>query len=48
MLKDVYLYEWLNANCMRTSHYPYAEEFMQLADRLGIAGTAISIYLLLL
>jgi beta-glucuronidase len=37
MLKDVYLLDWLNINCMRTSHYPYSEEFMQMTDLLGIA-----------
>lgn len=36
MLKDFYLMEWLGANSTRTSHYPYAEEFMQLCDRKGI------------
>ena len=33
---DVNLYRWLNANCFRTSHYPYAEEMYQLCDREGI------------
>ncbi len=32
----VNLYHWLNANCFRTSHYPYAEEMYQLCDREGI------------
>lgn len=27
---------WLGANSLRTSHYPYAEEFMQLCDSYGI------------
>ena len=30
---DVNLYHWLNANCLRTSHYPYAEEWYDLCDR---------------
>ena len=33
---DLNLYRWLNANCFRTSHYPYAEEMYQLCDREGI------------
>ena len=33
---DIHLYHWLNANCFRTSHYPYAEEMYQLCDREGI------------
>lgn len=33
---DIKLYHWLNANCFRTSHYPYAEEMYQLCDREGI------------
>ena len=28
--------EWLNANALRMSHYPYAEEVYDLCDRLGI------------
>lgn len=28
--------KWVGANSMRTSHYPYSEEFMYLADRYGI------------
>ena len=37
LIKEMYLFDWLNLNCIRTSHYPYAEEFLQLTDRLGIA-----------
>ena len=33
---DLKLYEWLNANCLRMSHYPYAEEVYDLCVRLGI------------
>ena len=33
---DLKLYEWLNANALRMSHYPYAEEVYDLCDRLGI------------
>ncbi len=33
---DINLYHWLHANCFRTSHYPYAEEMVQLCDREGI------------
>ncbi|KAL5017218.1 hypothetical protein ScPMuIL_006807 [Solemya velum] len=35
--KDFNLLKWLGANCFRTSHYPYAEEIMDQADRQGIA-----------
>ena len=35
-MTDINLYHWLNANCFRTSHYPYAEEMYQLCDREGI------------
>jgi beta-glucuronidase len=35
-VKDHNLIQWVGANSYRTSHYPYAEEQMQLADRLGI------------
>ena len=28
--------KWINANSFRTSHYPYSEQQMDLADRLGI------------
>lgn len=35
-LRDFELLKWTNANSVRTSHYPYAEEFYQLADRYGI------------
>lgn len=33
---DHNLMKWLNANAFRTSHYPYSEEEMQLADRDGL------------
>ena len=35
-VRDAELLRWIGANSYRTSHYPYAEETMQLADRLGI------------
>jgi beta-glucuronidase len=36
MIKDFNLLKWINANSFRTSHYPYSEEWLDLADRLGI------------
>ena len=35
-MTDINLYHWLNANCFRTSHYPYAEDMYRLCDREGI------------
>jgi beta-glucuronidase len=35
LAKDFELLKWIGANSFRTSHYPYAEEWLQLADRLG-------------
>lgn len=35
-LKDFALWKLNNVNAVRTSHYPQAEEFYALADRLGI------------
>lgn len=35
MVKDFNLMKWVNANSFRTSHYPYAEEVMAMADRQG-------------
>lgn len=35
MIKDYQLMRWTGANAYRTSHYPYSEEDMQLADREG-------------
>jgi beta-glucuronidase len=35
-VKDFTLMKWVNANSFRTSHYPYADEILELADRLGI------------
>jgi beta-glucuronidase len=34
-IKDFSLMKWLGGNSFRTSHYPYAEEYLMLADRLG-------------
>lgn len=36
-VRDVALLKWIGANSVRSSHYPYAEEFLRLADREGIA-----------
>jgi beta-glucuronidase len=35
MVKDYQLMRWTGATSYRTSHYPYSEEEMQLADREG-------------
>jgi beta-glucuronidase len=36
LVKDFGLLKWINANSFRTSHYPYAEEVLDFADRKGI------------
>ncbi|KAJ8919604.1 hypothetical protein NQ315_002226 [Exocentrus adspersus] len=36
VIRDYNLIKWIGANCYRTSHYPYAEEIMDLADSEGI------------
>ena len=36
MVNDFALLGWIGANSFRTSHYPYAEEVLDLADRLGV------------
>jgi len=35
-VKDFNLLKWVGANSFRTSHYPYSEEIMNLADREGL------------
>lgn len=34
-VRDFELLKWIGANSFRTAHYPYAEEILDLADRLG-------------
>src|SRR5690606_38575045 len=34
--KDMNLLKWMGANSIRTTHYPYSEEFLQYADRNGL------------
>ncbi len=36
MVHDFELLQWVGANSFRTSHYPYAEDVLDHADRLGI------------
>ena len=36
MVHDFDLLQWTGANSFRTSHYPYAEEVLDHADRLGL------------
>ncbi|XP_029468157.1 beta-glucuronidase [Rhinatrema bivittatum] len=36
VVKDFNLLQWLGANSFRTSHYPYAEEIMDMCDKHGI------------
>ncbi|MFC1762307.1 beta-glucuronidase [Planctomycetota bacterium] len=35
-VRDHELLKWINANSYRTTHYPYSEEVIQLADEQGI------------
>ncbi len=35
IIKDYSLMKWIGANSFRTSHYPYSEEMMDMADREG-------------
>lgn len=35
IIKDYALLKWIGANSFRTSHYPYSEQMMDMADRLG-------------
>ena len=35
IVKDFALMKWVGANSFRTTHYPYSEEMMYLADQLG-------------
>ncbi len=34
-IKDFQMMKWIGANSFRTAHYPYAEEIMQIADKMG-------------
>lgn len=36
MIRDFALLGWIGANSFRTSHYPYAEEVLDYADRQGL------------
>jgi beta-glucuronidase len=36
IVKDYSLLKWVGANSYRTSHYPYDEEYMNMADKQGI------------
>lgn len=36
MIHDFNIMNWMGANSFRTSHYPYAEEVLEYADRHGI------------
>lgn len=47
LVRDFQLLRWTGANSVRTSHYPYSEEFLDFADREGmlIIGEAFSINL---
>jgi beta-glucuronidase len=36
IVKDFSLLKWINANSFRTSHYPYAEEWLDYADKNGV------------
>jgi len=35
IVKDYALMQWMGANSFRTTHYPYSEQMLELADQLG-------------
>jgi beta-glucuronidase len=35
IVKDYAMMDWVGANSFRTTHYPYSDQMMDLADRLG-------------
>jgi beta-glucuronidase len=35
-IRDFELLKWINANSLRTAHYPHAEEMIRLADTMGV------------
>lgn len=39
-IRDYSMMRWMGANSFRTSHYPYSEEQLDLADRLGFLVVA--------
>ncbi|XP_059480169.1 beta-glucuronidase-like isoform X2 [Neocloeon triangulifer] len=39
-LRDAYLMQWIGANGYRTSHYPYSEESLDIADKFGFVVIA--------
>ena len=36
IIKNYNLIDWLGGNSFRTSHYPYADEILDMADQKGI------------
>lgn len=48
-IQDLNLMKWIGANSFRTSHYPYSEEMMRLADEQGVVvideTTAVGVHL---
>lgn len=42
VVKDFNMLNWLHANAFRTSHYPYADEFYEMADRQGLVRPSLS------
>ncbi len=36
IVKDFQLMKWINSNAFRTSHYPYAEDVLLHADKMGV------------
>lgn len=42
LVRDFELLKWMGANSFRTSHYPYSEEAMMLADQYGLLVIAES------